>query len=113
VEVRCQRAGTAKCHAHPDLLVYALVLPTRFVPSSSSDSSGVPGYYWVVNQILAKQLHTKSAQILTYATTLMDQLEKVGKGMCRIGPEPRSLAHICTTNHLSARSKLSIPMNQR
>lgn len=35
------------------------------------------GEYWVVNQILAKQLHTSSEEMLTYTTKLMDKLEEV------------------------------------
>jgi hypothetical protein len=36
-----------------------------------------PGEYWVVNQILAKQLHTASEEMLSYTTRLMDKLEEV------------------------------------
>ncbi|KAK0656961.1 Vta1 like-domain-containing protein [Cercophora newfieldiana] len=32
--------------------------------------------YWVVNQILAKQLHTTDEDVLRYTTTLMDKLEQ-------------------------------------
>ncbi|KAH8905767.1 DUF605-domain-containing protein [Coniochaeta sp. PMI_546] len=32
--------------------------------------------YWVVNQILAKQLHTASEEMLAYTTKLMDKLEE-------------------------------------
>lgn len=35
------------------------------------------GEYWVVNQILAKQLHTASEEMLAYTTKLMDKLEEV------------------------------------
>jgi hypothetical protein len=35
------------------------------------------GEYWVVNQILAKQLHTTSEEMLSYTTKLMDKLEEV------------------------------------
>lgn len=35
------------------------------------------GEYWVVNQILAKNLHNTDADILNYTTTLMDRLEQV------------------------------------
>ena len=35
------------------------------------------GDYWVVNQILAKQLHMTDPGILNYTTHLMDKLEQV------------------------------------
>ena len=35
------------------------------------------GNYWVVNQILAKGLHTADEECLKYTTDLMDKLEKV------------------------------------
>lgn len=33
--------------------------------------------YWVVRQILAKQLHLADEETLNYTTTLMDKLEEV------------------------------------
>lgn len=33
--------------------------------------------YWIVQQILAKGLHSKDEESLNYTTTVMDQLEKV------------------------------------
>lgn len=33
--------------------------------------------YWVVNQILAKNLHSTDGDILNYTTMLMDRLEQV------------------------------------
>lgn len=41
--------------------------------------------YWVVNQILARNLHNTDGDILNYTTTLMDRLEQVridGLGRC-------------------------------
>ena len=35
------------------------------------------GEYWVVNQILAKQLHNADDDCLNYTMALMDQLEQV------------------------------------
>jgi vacuolar protein sorting-associated protein VTA1 len=35
------------------------------------------GEYWIVNQILAKGLHTSDAECLQYTTALMDKLEQV------------------------------------
>lgn len=37
----------------------------------------VQGEYWVVNQILAKQLHNTDSNILDYTMKLMDKLEEV------------------------------------
>lgn len=34
------------------------------------------GEYWVVNQVLAKQLHSTSEEVLAYTTKLMDKLEQ-------------------------------------
>jgi vacuolar protein sorting-associated protein VTA1 len=42
--------------------------------------SDFPGEYWVVNQILAKQLHTLDEDVLRY-TALMDKLEQV-RSLC-------------------------------
>ena len=34
--------------------------------------------YWIAQQILQKNLHSADEEALTYTTTLMDKLEKVG-----------------------------------
>ncbi|KAK2074132.1 hypothetical protein P8C59_008362 [Phyllachora maydis] len=34
-------------------------------------------YYWVVNQILARQLHASDEEVLNYTTRLMDTLEQI------------------------------------
>jgi vacuolar protein sorting-associated protein VTA1 len=35
------------------------------------------GEYWVINQILAKQLHNADSECHNYTTALMDKLEQV------------------------------------
>jgi vacuolar protein sorting-associated protein VTA1 len=40
------------------------------------------GEYWVVNQILAKELHKSSNEMLDYTTHLMDKLEEVCQRLC-------------------------------
>jgi Vta1 like len=35
------------------------------------------GHYWIVNQILSKNLHTTDEESLAYTTELMDKLEQV------------------------------------
>ena len=35
------------------------------------------GEYWVVNQILARQLHQTNEDVMKYTIDLMDKLEKV------------------------------------
>ena len=50
--------------ASPPIIVLAYLIPDV-------------GDYWVVNQILAKQLHTTDPGILKYTTHLMDKLEQV------------------------------------
>lgn len=35
------------------------------------------GYYWVVQQILKKQLHSVDGECLEFTTTIMDKLEQV------------------------------------
>lgn len=35
------------------------------------------GYYWVVQQILKKQLHNADEECLQFTTTVMDKLEHV------------------------------------
>lgn len=60
--------------AHHGLLVYAISRELCIWPRRLTST----GEYWVVNQILAKQLHTADEDILAYTTSLMDKLEQVG-----------------------------------
>lgn len=40
-------------------------------------TDAIKGYYYIVDQILAKGLHTADDECMTYTTTLMDKLEQV------------------------------------
>lgn len=56
------------------VLVYGYILQSRY---------GIlrifSGNYWIVNQILAKNLHNANDENMMYTVHLMDQLEKVCK----------------------------------
>jgi hypothetical protein len=41
------------------------------------------GNLWIVNSVLAKELHTTDEDCLVYTTTLMDKLEQVGPSPSR------------------------------
>lgn len=69
--MRNQGRATSDSQAYHCLLVYVPY------PRSSSQLLSVLGEYWVVNQVLAKQLHSTSEEVLTYTTNLMDKLEQV------------------------------------
>lgn len=36
------------------------------------------GYYWIIDQIIAKGLHKSDNESMDYTTNLMDKLEQVG-----------------------------------
>ncbi|KAK0730925.1 Vta1 like-domain-containing protein [Lasiosphaeris hirsuta] len=73
--MRNQSRAAPNGEAHCRVLVYEVTLcpisqPPRVVTLLS------PGEYWVVNQILAKELHTRDQDILRFTTNLMDKLEQ-------------------------------------
>jgi len=46
------------------------------------------GYYWIVSQILSKNLQNTDDESWSYTTGLMDKLEQVG--LARVGDEEES-----------------------
>jgi len=74
----------------PDREAYHRVLVYARPPLATAMSMlTLPGEYWVVNQILAKQLHNTDADVLRYTTNLMDKLEQVQR------PRSALLCHTC------------------
>ncbi len=48
-----------------------------YAPDYSLNDVCYVGYYWVVQQILKKQLHNADEDCLQFTTTIMDKLEQV------------------------------------
>lgn len=63
--------------------MYVLIDPSLILGGTVADQEA--GEYWVVNQILARNLHSSDAGILNYTTSLMDKLERVGVSMSASG----------------------------
>jgi hypothetical protein len=53
------------------------VAPSTLFRAPTNSPHCLPGDYWVVNQILAKQLHNADEECLQFTTTMMDQLEQM------------------------------------
>lgn len=73
MEMRNQGRATPSSEADYSILVYVLSPNSLDVMLLLTFS----GEYWVVNQILAKQLHHADQEVMGYTLGLMDKLEQV------------------------------------